>query len=351
MRVQDIFFSGIGVYLPEIETVESAVARGLYPAGEVEARGLSGAAVAGDTPAPEMALQAARDALKNSGVSPGDLDALFYTGSWHQGPDGWYPQYYLQRHLVGDDLLSVQISHGCNGTFSSLELGIDMLRADPGRKAVIIAASDNFGTPLFKRWDSGVQNTVMGDAASALVVTKDSGFARLRSMCALNLSDMEELFRCGEPMFPPSITQGRVLDFKPRVEAFVMKAINEGTGFAVLDRDHELTTESATRALADADVMIDDIKKVIVHNWGKAETTACLELMGFPLEKSTWDYGKGIGHTGTSDHMISLHHLLTTGQLEVGDFVMLAGILPGATYKTAVVEILDIPSWPSSSPS
>jgi clorobiocin biosynthesis protein CloN2 len=350
MRVRDIFFSGIGVYLPEIESVESAVARGLYPAEEVATRGLSGAAVAGDTPAPEMALQAARDALKNSGVSPGDLAALLYTGSWHQGPDGWYPQYYLQRHLVGDDLLAVEIRHGCNGTFSGIELAIDVLRADPSRKAVLITASDNFGTPLFKRWDSGVQNTVMGDGASAVVLTKDGGFAQLRSICASNYSDMEELFRAGEPMFPPGITEGRVLDFKPRIEAFVAKAIADGTGPELLARDHQLSAESASRALAEAEVKIDDIKRVIVHNWGQAETTAYLDMLGFPLEKSTWHYGSGIGHTGASDHMLSLHHLLTTGQLDVGDHVLLAGILPGATYKSAVVQILDIPSWPSSSP-
>src|SRR6266511_1839006 len=78
MRVQDVFFSGIGIYLPEIESVESAVARGLYPADEVAAVGYSGATVAEGIPAPEMALRAARDALKNGGVSPDDLAALLY---------------------------------------------------------------------------------------------------------------------------------------------------------------------------------------------------------------------------------------------------------------------------------
>ena len=350
MRVRDIFFSGIGIYLPETESVESAVARGLYPAGEVESRGFSGAAVAGDMPAPEMALRAARDALNSSGVSPSDLAALLYVSVWHQGPDSWSPQYYLQHYLVGDELLAVEIRHSCNGTFSGIELGVSTLRAEADRKAVLVTASDNFGTPLFPRWQPGSQCTVMGDGASAVVLTKDGGFAQLRSICASNYSDMEELFRAGEPMFPPGITEGRVLDFKPRIEAFVAKAIADGTGPELLARDHQLSAESASRALAEAEVKIDDIKRVIVHNWGQAETTAYLDMLGFPLEKSTWHYGSGIGHTGASDHMLSLHHLLTTGQLDVGDHVLLAGILPGATYKSAVVQILDIPSWPSSSP-
>src|SRR5882724_11113070 len=107
MRVRDIYLGGIGIFLPEIQSVESAVARGLYPADEVASRGFSGAAVAGDLSAPEMALRAAQDALKNGGVGPEDLAALLYADVWHQGPDGWNPQYYVQRHLVGDDLLAV----------------------------------------------------------------------------------------------------------------------------------------------------------------------------------------------------------------------------------------------------
>jgi clorobiocin biosynthesis protein CloN2 len=349
MRVRDIFLSGIGMYLPgTIESVDSAVAQGLFPADEVQARGLSGAMVAGDTPPPEMALRAARDALKNGGVSPGDLAALLYTGVWHQGPDGWGPQYYLQRHLVGDDLLAVEVRHGCNGTFSAIELAIGVLRAEPGRKAALITASDNFGTPLVQRWAPGAQNSVMGDGASAVALTKDDGFAQLLSICTASYSDMEEAYRAGEPMFPPGVTEGRVLDYKKRNDAFVAKAIAAGNGPEMLIRHQQLSMDCGNRALDEAGVAIEDIKRVIIHNWGKDEAAAYLGVLGFPLDQSTWGYGSGIGHIGASDHVISLHHLLATGQLSAGDHVLLAGILPGATYKAAVVKILDVSPWASS---
>jgi clorobiocin biosynthesis protein CloN2 len=349
MRVRDVYFGGIGTYLPEnVESVESAVARGLFPADEVEARGFTGATVAGDTPAPEMALRAARDALKNGGVSPEDLATLLYTGTWHQGPDGWGPQYYLQRHLVGDDLLAVQVWHACNGTFSAIELAIGVLRAEPGRQAALITASDNFGTPLSQRWSPGAHSTVLGDAASAVVLTKDEGFAQLLSICSATYSEMEEAYRAGEPMFPPGVTEGRTLDFKKRNNAFVAKAIAAGNGPQMLIKHQQVSIECANRALDEAEIEIDDIKRVITHNWAKEETTAYLGVLGFGLEQSTWRYGSGMGHTGASDHLISLHHLLATDQLSPGDHVLLAGILPGATYKAAVIKILDIPSWASS---
>ncbi len=349
MRVRDIFFSGIGMYLPEIESVESAVARGLYAADDVARRGFSGATVAGDMPAPEMALRAARDALKNGGVSPGDLAALLYVSVWHQGPDGWGPQYYLQRHLVGDDLLAVEIRHGCNGTFSGIELAAAFLRAEPDRKAALVTASDNFGTPLFRRWQPGSQSTVMGDGASAVVLTKDGGFAQLQSICTATYSSMEEAFRAGEPLFPPGVTEGRVLDFKARYETFMEKVFAEGTEAEMLIGPKQRGMECANRALAEAEVKIDDIKRVIVHNIGKEDATAHLSMLGFSLRQSTWEYGSGLGHLGASDHLASLHHLLATGQLSPGDYVLLAGVAPGLTYKSAVVQILDVPSWARSS--
>lgn len=351
MRVRDVFFSGIGIYLPEIESVESAVARGECEAEDMAARGFTGAAIAGDTPAPEMALNAARDALKNSGLSPGDLAALLYTGSWHQGPEGWHPPGYLQHNLVGDDLLAVEIRHGCNGTFSSIELAVGVLRAESDRKAVLLTASDNFGTPLFERWDSGVQNTVMGDGATALVLAKGEGFAQLRSICTLSYSELEEADRAGEPMFPPGITEGRIVDFKKRYQEWGKTIVSREIGMEMLLTHQQRAAECVNRALAEAEVTKDDIKRVIIHNLAKGDTVTFLEMLGFPLEKSTWNYGSSIGHFGASDHTLSLHHLLATGQVEAGDYVLLAGMSPGVTYKAAVIQILDIPAWAGQPPN
>ena len=50
-------------------------------------------------------------------------------------------------------------------------------------------------------------------------------------------------------------------------------------------------------------------------------------MLGYRLDQSTWD----------------------RGQLGVGDYVLLAGAGPGVTYKSAVVQMLDVPSWACSS--
>src|SRR4051812_5367243 len=76
--VAAMYISGVGAFVPETVGVDQAVAAGWYPAEEVELHDLAGAAVAGDVPAPELALRAARSAVARSGRAPADFDLLLY---------------------------------------------------------------------------------------------------------------------------------------------------------------------------------------------------------------------------------------------------------------------------------
>ena len=91
MRLNDIYLRGLGVYLPERVSTATAIAQGLLDAEQAAASGLTGAACAGDTPAPEMALWAARQAVERAAVDPAGMDVLLYADNYHSGPDGWFP--------------------------------------------------------------------------------------------------------------------------------------------------------------------------------------------------------------------------------------------------------------------
>ena len=94
-------------------------------------------------------------------------------------------------------------------------------------------------------------------------------------------------------------------------------------------RHQQRSIACANRALAEAEITIDDIRRVIVHNVAKDDAKAYLSVLGFPLRQSTWEYGATMGHIGASDHMISLVHLLATEQVGPGDYVLLSGFSPG----------------------
>ena len=240
MRTPNISIRGIGVFIPEIMSIEQAIAQGRYSAEDAEAHELTGAAVAGDIPAPEMALRAARSALERCGQRPDELDLLLYADSWHQGPDGWQPQYYLQHHLVGGNLLAVEVRQGCNGMFSAMELAAAYLRSAPGpdgsdsTQTALLVAADNFGTPMYDRWRG--PGYVTGDAACAVVLANGPGFAQLLSVRSAAVAEAEEMHRGDKPLFPPGPTVGDSLDFAVCNSQFRRRALAEGSGTAALFR-------------------------------------------------------------------------------------------------------------------
>ncbi|HET8659333.1 MAG TPA: ketoacyl-ACP synthase III family protein [Micromonosporaceae bacterium] len=339
MQVRDVFINGIGSYVPPTQAVHTAVDQGLLTADVVAELGFTSVAVAGDVPAPEMALRAARDALKDGGVSPGELALLLYVDVWQQGPIAWQPQLYLQHHLVGDEALAIEVKHGCVGMLSALELAARFLRTEDGDKAALVVASDNFGTPLMNRWTSGAGFTVLGDGASAAVLTKKPGLLQLLSFRTAAYSDMEERLRANEPLFPPGITLQHTVDFVESKETFNAKTSASDLGSISINHVQRII-ECAKHALAEAGIEARDVRRVVTDNMPKTEAENYLGLMGFSLDQSAWDFGRGIGHCGANDQLLSLHHLLTTGQLSPGDHVMLCGLSPGVIYKSAVVKVL-----------
>ncbi|WP_433177692.1 ketoacyl-ACP synthase III family protein [Actinoallomurus sp. CA-150999] len=345
METADMYISGVGSYVPGTVTVEDAVAAGRYSADEVELYGLASVAVAGDVPAPEMALRAARSALARSGRSPTDLGLLLYVSTWHQGPEGWPPQAYVQRHLVGDGVLSTQLRQGCNGMFAALELAAGHLRAAPGRRAALLVAADNYGTPLVDRWRM-LPGAVAGDAGSALVLDTEPGFARLASVCTVSVSQAEEMHRCAEPLFPPGITEGRRVDFAAHNDEFRRRAVVEGDGTGVLVTLDERMAGVIDQALSEAGIKAADVTRVACMNTSRDIAEQVCEIrLEIPASRSTWGFGRTIGHCGASDQVLALERLVRTGELGPGDHLLMFAYGPGVTISAAVVEVIESPVW------
>lgn len=346
MRTPDIFIKGLGTYVPPTVPIEQAVADGRYPAEEVGLHQLAGAAVAGDVPAPEMALHAAREALGRGGHSPTDVSLLLYADSWYQGPDGWQPQYHLQRHLLGGDLLAMEVRQGCNGMFGALQLGAGFLGDGAARaRAALLVAADNFGTPLIDRWRMG-PGYVAGDAASAVLLSTEPSFARLLSVCCAAVPGAEKMHRGNEPLFPPGPTVGRSLDFAARNADFKREVLADGTGTAALVGIHRQTLAVVDQTLDEAGIDIGDVTRVAYMNYSREIVEQrCMAVLGLAMSRSTWDHGRTLGHLGASDQIVALDHLLATGALEPGDHLLMLGVGPGVTVSSAVVRIEHPAPW------
>ncbi|WP_370935366.1 ketoacyl-ACP synthase III family protein [Amycolatopsis sp. cg13] len=342
MRTTDLYIGAIGTYLPETVTVQEASDQGLYPAEDIDLHQLAGVAVAGTTPAPEMARFAAVETLRRWGRPKDEVDLLLYASTWHQGPEGWLPHSYLQRHVVGGRAPVAEIRLGCNGILGSMELAAGYLDPDAGRTAALLVTADNYGTPLMNRWRLG-PGFIPGDAATALVLTTEPGFARVTSVCTANIPEAEELHRGDEPLFPPGVTLGRSLDFASRFRSrgAAGEAVQGG-----LDRARGELVDLVDRAVEESGISRDDLARVAYINYSREIVEeACMKPLGLPMEKSTWDFGRTVGHCGASDQLLALNDQLRTGALKPGDHMLLLGTAPGINLACAVVKLLEVPSW------
>ncbi|MEV0804799.1 ketoacyl-ACP synthase III family protein [Micromonospora sp. NPDC050200] len=331
MKTPDIFINALGTYLPEVVGAPNATENGM-----------SGAAIAGDTPAVEMALSATREALDRWGQDTDLLSLLLYVDTYHTGPTGWCPHSYLQRHAVGGNVLAAGVRQGCNGVFGALELAATYLRALPEERAAIVVVSDNLDSPLVDRWNT-LDGFSMGDAATALVLSRTQGFARLLSVTSTTVPELEGLHRGDEPLHPANIVLGHRLDFNARIQEFAKHhGFTEGMALHLFRK----LTEVVTRAIDEAGIQLTDITRAAMANEPRPKLIERLRALGLPTDISTWEFNRSVGHSA-SDQLLAFDHLLHHKELTPGDHLLMLGLGPGLSIAASVIQVLDVPAWVS----
>ncbi|GEK02375.1 ketoacyl-ACP synthase III family protein [Streptomyces sp. NPDC004009] len=355
MRVADLFIDGLGCYLPRPYPAERAVAEGRYAEEEWRAGGWTGAAVAGDVSPPEMAVEAARTALERSAHQAADIALVLHASLHEQGPELWTPHQYVLRHAVGTRVPAMEVRQGCNAALGALELAHGHLSADPSRTAALVTAAENFGTERVDRWryQSGARMkrpSILGDAATAVVLSTRGGFARVLSLVSGSLPELEEMNRPRGALFPPRRTRTGRIDLVARMIDYA----RSDPGAATLARKavDAARTETGLRAIEDAGLRPGDITRVThVLSGGPEYIRSVLEPLGIDPARGVLDFGRALGHMTTSDHFAALHHLVETRQVGPGDRVLMLNNSFGVSLFAAVVEITATPSWATGTPS
>ncbi|MGV9914739.1 ketoacyl-ACP synthase III family protein [Streptomyces tendae] len=348
MKTSDVLISGLGVCLPDRVPIGWAVDRELIDRSAAERYGITSVTVAGDLPAPEMAVRACRQALERAGQDPAALGLLLYVSVWYQGPHGWCPQYYVQRHTGAGRATAAEVRQGCMGMFSALELGAAHLMASTEHEAALLTSGDNFTSDLLERWRFS-PHFVMGDAGCAVVLSRREGFARLKSVNAVTLPEYEAMHRGPEPLFPPGAGRSGRLDFGASKERWLDGPDRDPAGPLKLVAAQE---EIVGRTLEEAGITLEDVTRVAYANGSRerVEDRAMVPL-GLPMSLSTWEQGRTVGHIGASDQLVALEQLLLSGELRRGDHFLMLGVGPGLNIACAVIEITEDPHWSTVLPA
>jgi 3-oxoacyl-[acyl-carrier-protein] synthase-3 len=339
----DVFIAGAGMYLPPPVSVQVGLDSGRLSPELLAATGAHAVRVAGDTPAPDLAVSAVREALARSGHRPDEIDMLFYCPVWHQGPECWSAPHYVLRHGLGQDVPAVQLTQQCNGAIAAMDLGASYLTAAPSRTAVVIATGENWNTGLVDRWSSAA-SCIFGDGGTALVVSRRAGFARLRSTVLLSAAELEDIDRTGERIFPPRTTAGLPMNHHEVVDRYVRGF--RGTIPAFVDVVRGTIRKAVEQALGEAGLSTSDVTRIChVNSTDTYHEHFIYRTLGLDPAAGTREFGRGVGHLGSGDTLAAFTHLVENGQLQPGDHAVLVSTAPGHATACAVVELIERPQW------
>lgn len=305
----------------------------LVPVGELPEYGLLGpeeaefAATCGvetvgeitDASPAELAAQACRDLLA---AHPTEPDLLLLVGP--RAPDV----------LLGSDACHVQDASklpstfaftvdglGCAGSSAAWALARDLLLADPGRQAVLIAhASRPTGVDRVR-----YPVTVIGDGAYAMTMVR-GGRPVLRAHRMQTDGSFHDLFRVEYKQAPwyEWREECRSAD-RYRFELAMHSRLRLG--------------RLVEQVLADAGVARDQVAATLMQNVTASAYGFYESLLELPIHPVCRGHLARYGHLGAMDVVLNLDRLLAGGELSRGDLVLVLNNSPVAAWAVTLWEV------------
>lgn len=336
MKLTGIYIAGTGRALPPRMTVAEAESRGLTDRRKVWRTRIESVCVSDGLSGPELAVAAARPALRQSGSRPDEVDLLLHASIHYQGHDLWTPASYVQHEVLGNTCPAIEVAQMSNGGLAAMELAAAYLSADRGHRQALVTTGDRFALPGVDRWRSD-PGTVLADGGTAMVLSQSDGFARLRSIASVSDPGLERMQRGDAPFGDRPLASGEPVD----VEVHRRAVVGELGLDAVLDRFHAGLTGALKRALSDAGVELTDIARFVLPNLGRPRLDEqFLDRHDVAVERTTWEWGRRTGHLGAGDQIAGFGVLADSGELRPGQLCLLASVGAGFTWSCAVVEML-----------
>lgn len=327
-----VYLNGVSVYLPaHAMTIAEAVLAGQYDGERARVDGFTSVCIENRLSAPEMAFEAAA-VLVNDDTRHTVSNLYFASVHRHGHKLLWPAASYLQRRLcLGTRTRVTGISQGCNGGFVAASIAYDMIKGGMAGGHLVVGA-DRYAHSAFDRWNSDL-GTLYGDGASAVILSGVPGPMRVLC-CALETEpQLEEMYRDAAPA-----TEGLAdHTIKEAKKAYLEKHGRDHFNALFVGALERLKAQ----LLESTDIANNPVAYIVYPNVGKGLSAALYENVFGPLaQQSAWDYGRSIGHTGTSDQFIGLHWLLDQGKLASGDRVLLLGAGNGLSLGVMLIEVV-----------
>ncbi|SIO86681.1 ketoacyl-ACP synthase III family protein [Nocardiopsis sp. JB363] len=283
----------------------------------------------------DMGLVAARRALDQARIDPGDVRMVVFTSIHRHGHRRmWSPASWLQERLGCVNAVPFNVHQGCNAQLLLLDVAADVLKGrSDGNEAVLVVAADRFSGSAFDRFTSDY-GIVYGDGAAAAVISasKRRGW-RVRAVHSVSEPSLEGLHRDDRPV--AETPEGLVAEHDMRASKRAFLTRHGGEALGELTRAAVASIRTALLPEGEK----DGVRAVVYPNLGRPllESSYFPELPG-GADRSLWSFGATVGHLGTADQIAGLDTWTREAGPAPGERVLLIGAGAGFTWTGMLLE-------------
>ena len=235
----------------------------------------------------------------------------------------WNPAAAVMAELNLRDALPLSLRQGCNGLLAGLHMAFHLLRTAPHARALLVG-SDCFSGTAFCRFTSDY-GIVYGDAAAALVLGPGPGLARVVAVETVTDPGLAALHHSpGPDLFDVRSAKRRYL------MAHGQQRLRNGTHAALTALKQRMVEHLRPKALRH--VLCPHLGHELLRDNYFSVFEGAESLCPLPL-------GLALGHLGTSDQLVALHHLLRTGAAKPGEQVLLIGAGAGFSWTAVLLDL------------
>lgn len=280
-----------------------------------------------------MGLAASRKALRQAGLSVGDLDALIFATLT---PDVAFPGtgVYLQEALGAAPIPALDVRNQCSGFLYGLSVALGWIRAGMYRR-ILLVGSEIHSTGLNLTPAGRDVAVLFGDGAGAVVLEArdgDSEFPKKGGQVvevALGADGSgADLLICERPgsQFHPRISEEDIRAGRhfPTME-----------GRQVFRRAAEALSREIAAAMERNQLAAEEVI-LVPHQSNQRINELVAQRLGIAPERVVHTINE-YGNTTAASIPMALYHGLEEERIEEGDAVILAAFGSGLTWGTAVV--------------
>lgn len=337
MKLPHVGIVGTGIYLPSGRMTAKEIAeatRGVWSEEAViQKLGIRQKPIPGTGDGTqEMAVKAALDCLKNTGINPLDLDVIISVGEeWKE-----YPlttsALYVQDKIGATNAWGIDVANRCCTTVTALKMAKDMLLADEEIDTIMVVGGYRNGdfVDYTDKHMSMMYN--LGAGAGALILKKNLGKnvllgSHIISDGSLSRTAGVEIGGTANPISYLNLDQAykslRLMDpqrMKDRLNEVSMKH-----WFTCIDE-----------SLRKSNFSRQDIGYLAILHMKRSGHEEMIKTLGLTAQQTI--YLEDYGHIGQVDQILSLHLALHAGNISQGTVVCMVAAGIGYVWAADIIQ-------------